>query len=119
MAIRTFLLMGLIRSLDCYRNVGLTFSLWGSMLTEFNLGSLLGGGILGLGLSAVDYAVILIGVAVVFAVSKLGKEKSVRERLWERPALSAVCFSALFIAVILFGAYSVGYDASQFIYNQF
>ena len=119
MAIRTFLLMGLIRSLDCYRNVGLTFSLWTSMLTTFNIGQLFGGGALELGLGASDYLIILAGCAVVFVVSRCGKEKSVRERLYERPVLSAVCFSALFIAVILFGAYSVGYDASQFIYNQF
>ena len=119
MAIRTFLLMGLIRSLDCYRNVGLTFSLWGSMLTTFNLGTLLGGGILELGLGVTDYVIILVGCAVVFVVSKCGSQKSVRERLYERPVLSAICFSALFMAIILFGAYSVGYDASQFIYNQF
>jgi hypothetical protein len=119
MAIRTFLIMGLIRSLDCYRNVGLTFSLWGSMLTTFNLGALLGGGILELGLSVTDYVIILVGCAVVFVVSRCGSQKSVRERLYERPVLSAVCFSALFMAIILFGAYSVGYDASQFIYNQF
>jgi D-alanyl-lipoteichoic acid acyltransferase DltB (MBOAT superfamily) len=119
MAIRTFLIMGLIRSLDCYRNVGLTFSLWGSMLTTFNLGALLGGGILELGLGVTDYVIILVGCATVFVVSKCGSKKSVRERLYERPVLSAVCFSALFMAIILFGAYSVGYDASQFIYNQF
>ena len=37
---RTFLLMGLIRSLDCYRDVPLTFRLWGSMLTAGNWGEL-------------------------------------------------------------------------------
>ncbi len=119
MAARTFLLMGLIRSLDCYRDVGLTFRLWGSMFTDFNLFEVIKSGAFSLGLSLVDYVIILCGCAVVFAVTKLSKEKSLRERLYERPLLSAVCVSALFIAVILFGAYSVGYDASQFIYNQF
>jgi D-alanyl-lipoteichoic acid acyltransferase DltB (MBOAT superfamily) len=42
-ATRTFLLMGLIRSLDCYANVGLTFKMWGSMFTNFNWGQMLGG----------------------------------------------------------------------------
>ena len=119
MAIRTFLLMGLIRSLDCYRNVGLTFRLWGSMFTDFNIGEIFGGGLEKLGLKLSDCIIILAGCLVVYIVSKCGKQKSVRERLYERPLLSACLFGALFIAVILFGAYSVGYDASQFIYNQF
>ena len=119
MAIRTFLLMGLIRSLDCYRDVGLTFRLWGSMLTKFNIAEVIKSGALSLGLTLTDYIIIICGCVIMFAVSKCGKEKSVRERLYEKPWLSAVCFSALFISVILFGAYSIGYDASQFIYNQF
>jgi D-alanyl-lipoteichoic acid acyltransferase DltB (MBOAT superfamily) len=119
MAVRTFLLMGLIRSLDCYRNVGLTFRLWGSMLTTPNGAEVIKSGALSLGLSLVDYVIILCGCIVMYLVSKCGKERSVRDRLYERPVLSALCFSALFVAVILFGAYSVGYDASQFIYNQF
>jgi D-alanyl-lipoteichoic acid acyltransferase DltB (MBOAT superfamily) len=119
MAIRTFLLMGLIRSLDCYRDVGLTFRLWGSMLTKFNIAEVIKSGALSLGLTLTDYIIIICGCVIMFAVSKCGKERSVRERLYEKPWLSAVCFSALFILVILFGAYSIGYDASQFIYNQF
>ncbi len=119
MSVRTFLLMGLIRSLDCYRDVPLTFRMWGSMLTKFNLPEVFGGGISSLGLGLADYIIIACGCAIMFAVSKAGKERSVRERLYDRPALSWLCFGALFIAIILFGAYSVGYDASQFIYNQF
>ena len=119
MAIRTFLLMGLIRSLDCYRDVPMTFRMWGSMFTRFNLPEALGGGISALGLGLADYVIIALGCILMFTVSKLGKERSVRERLYDRPVLSWLCFGALFIAIILFGAYSVGYDASQFIYNQF
>ncbi|MBO7250448.1 MAG: MBOAT family protein [Clostridia bacterium] len=119
MCTRTFLLMGLIRSLDCYRNVSLTFRMWGSMLTEWNIGEALGGGISALGLSLTDYIIVAIGCALMFSVSSLGKEKSIRERLYDRPALSWCVFGALFVLILLFGAYSIGYDASQFIYNQF
>ncbi len=115
MAIRTFLLMGLIRSLDCYRDVGLTFRLWGSMFTKFNIVEVIKSG----ALSLTDYIIIICGCVIMYLVSKCGKERQVRERLYEKPILSAVCFSALFVLIILFGAYSVGYDASQFIYNQF
>ena len=111
--------MGLIHSLDCYRNVGVTFSMWGSMLTFGGIGDILNGGIFGLGLSLADFMIILGGVCVVYAVSNIHAKRSVREALWQRPVLSAVLCGALFIAVIMLGAYGAGYDASQFIYNQF
>ena len=119
MSVRTFLLMGVIRSLDCYRNVGVTFAAWGSMLTMRGVGDIFSGGIAQLGLGTADIVIIVIGIMCMFAVSKLGEKGSLRERLYERPALCSVVFGALFVCVILFGAYGVGYDASQFIYDQF
>ena len=119
MSIRTFLLMGLIRSLDCYRNVPMTFRMWGSMFTEFNLPSVLREGFLSLGLGVADCVIVGLGCALMFAVSRAGKDVSIRERLYDRPVLSWSLFGTLFILIIMFGAYSIGYDASQFIYNQF
>ena len=119
MSVRTFLLMGVIRSLDCYRNVGLTFSMWGSMLTFRGIGEILGGGIFRLGLTAADIVIVAVGILVVFAVSKISARGSVREWLYDRPALCWTVFGLLFICVLTFGAYGVGYDATQFIYNQF
>ncbi len=116
MSVRTFLLMGIVRSLDCYRNVGLTFSMWGSMLTFRGLGSIVSGGLFDLGLGVSDFLIVLFAIIVVFAVSKI---TNIRERLYERPVLSATLCIALFISILMLGAYSVGYDASQFIYNQF
>jgi D-alanyl-lipoteichoic acid acyltransferase DltB (MBOAT superfamily) len=117
--LRTFLLMGLIRSLDCYRDVPLTFRLWGSMLTAFNWGELFSGGLTSFGLSWADWGVILGGVLIIWIVSRLGKDKPVRERLAERPVLLCAALCALTVVILLFGAYGIGYDASQFIYNQF
>ncbi len=116
---RTFLLMGLIRSLDCYRNVGVTFSMWGSMFTEFNWNDVFSGGIAELGLKAVDYVIIAIAVVIVFTVSKLGQRKDLRQALVGKTALSWTLAGVMLIIVLLFGAYGMGYDASQFIYNQF
>lgn len=118
-ATRTFLLMGLIRSLDCYANVGLTFRMWGSMFTTFNYGECFGGGIFNLGLSARDYAVIAVAVALVAVVAKLTEKRDLREWLYGKTALSWVLSGALILAILLFGAYGIGYDASQFIYTQF
>ena len=118
-ATRTFLLMGLIRSLDCYRNVGVTFSMWGSMLTKFNWGEVFGGGLSSLGLKAVDYVIIAVAVAVVFAVSKLGQKRDLRQALVGKTVLSWTLAGVMLIVILIFGAYGMGYDASQFIYNQF
>ncbi len=118
-AVRTFLLMGLIRSLDCYANVPLTFKMWGSMLTTFNWGRMLGGGFLDLGLGAADYIIVFVSVALVFAVSKLSEKRDIREALQGKTVLSWALTGTLLLAVLLFGAYGIGYDASQFIYNQF
>ncbi len=118
MAVRTFLLMGLIRSLDCYRDVGTTFRLWGSMFTTFNWGEALGG-IFDLGLDGADFVILALGCLLMAAVSSLGAKRDVRERLYDRPVLSWLAFGSLFLCILLLGAYGVGFDASQFIYNQF
>ena len=109
--------MGLIRSLDCYANVGLTFRMWGSMLTDFNIGECLGGGILKLGLDIKDYIILALAVLVLALVAKLSE--NIREWLYGKTLLSWTLSAAVLFAIILFGAYSIGYDASQFIYTQF
>ncbi len=118
MAARTFLLMGLIRSLDCYRDVGTTFRMWGSMFTDMNPGRALRG-FFDLGLDPADWIIIGAGCLLMATVSTLSAKRSVRDRLYDRPVLSGVLVGGLVLAVLLFGAYSIGYDASQFIYNQF
>ena len=110
--------MGLIRSLDCYRDVGTTFRMWGSMFTEWNLGEALGG-VFKLGLDVWDFLIIGVGCLLMAIVSTLSAKRSVRERLYDRPYLSGVLVGILLFCVLVFGAYSIGYDASQFIYNQF
>ncbi|MBQ2735729.1 MAG: MBOAT family protein [Clostridia bacterium] len=117
--VRTFLLMGLIRSLDCYRDVPRTFRLWGSMLTVGNWDELFGGGLTSFGLSVADWAVILLGVLLIWVVSRVGRNKPVRERLAQKPILLCAVLCVLTVLILLFGAYGIGYDASQFIYNQF
>ena len=93
--------------------------MWGSMLTTWNVGEVLGGGILTLGLSVADFVILAFAIALVFFVSRASAKGSVREWLWERPVRSAMLAILLLMAVLLFGAYGHGYDASQFIYNQF
>ena len=119
--IRTILLMSCIRMFDCYRDVPLTFKMVGSMFTDFNWHVLVDGSLLNLGITMADYLVLIVGFFIVFGVS-LTKVKvgSVRTALYEKPAIVYFGIMALlFVGILVFGAYGVGYDSSQFIYNQF
>jgi len=119
--IRTILLMSCIRMFDCYRNVPLTFQMVGTMFTQCNLSIFTDGSLLQIGLSAADYLVLVVGFVVVLSVSIIKvKVGSVREVLFQKPVIVYYGLMAvLFLAIIIFGAYGIGYDASQFIYNQF
>lgn len=118
--VRTVLLMSCLRMFDCYRDVPLTFRMFGSMFTGWNWKILWDGSLLQLGLTAVDFGILTFGLLLLVAVSLLQRKGSVRERLYTLPfALRYVILYGLFLCVLLMGAYGVGYDASQFIYNQF
>ncbi len=116
---RTFLLMGLIRSLDCYRDVPLTFRLWGSMLTKWNVGELFTGGLTSFGLGLAEWCVILGGIVVINIFDRLGRETPVHRRAAQKPVVWFAAACALVVLILIFGAYGIGYDASQFIYQQF
>ena len=119
--IRTILLMSMIRMFDCYRDVPLTFKMIGTMFTKVNLSVFTDGSLLEVGLSGADYIVLAVGLIIVLGVSMIKvRVGSVRDVLAQKPA---ICFyglmAVLFVIIIVFGAYGIGYDASQFIYNQF
>ena len=118
--IRTFWLMCALRLLDCYRDVPMTFRAFGSIFTRFNAGALFDGSFLQLGLTAADFGVVAFGAALMLAVSLIGRRGSVRELIWKKPegVRYAVCIG-LFVLTLVLGAYGIGYDATQFIYNQF
>ena len=118
--VRTFWLMSALRSLDCYRDVPLTFSMVGTIFTRFSLAPLFDGSLLELGLGMGDWIVAGLGCLLMLGVSLRQRRGSVREQLERSPApVRYAAAFALTFAVLVFGAYGVGYDASQFIYNQF
>ena len=121
MMFRTFFIMGIIRILDVYRDVGLTFRMWGSVFVSPNPSVLFNGGLLGFSLGTADYMILAIGVILMFAVSVIRERsgKDIRELLENKTVLCAFIFTALIAVTVIFGAYGNGYDANQFIYNQF
>lgn len=119
--LRTVFLMSSIRMFDCYRDVPTTFRMIWSMFARPNLGIFTDGSLLDIGLSLSDYALLLVGLLTVLSVSIIkNRGIDIRTRLYERSGYAFYNVMALLAVVILvFGAYGVGYDASQFIYNQF
>ena len=91
------------------------------MVTTFNFHILWDGTMLNLGLTGLDYAIIGVGIVILFTVSLIQEKRgSVRELLARKPAvLRYSLIFCLFLAVLLMGSYGIGYKASNFIYNQF
>ena len=120
MAIRTTLMMGCLRMFDCYRDVPLTFKMFGTMFYKWNVSIFWDGSLMNLGLSVPDYIVLGAGTLLLFTASMIGRKGSVRNRLYEKSRFLSCCMTvALLLLVLIFGAYGIGYDSSQFIYNQF
>lgn len=118
--LRMFFLMNLIRICDLFPNVGQYFSRMGSLFTEFNFHILWDGTLMQLGLTAVDYFILLGGIILMFSVSLYQEKRgSVRELLQAHTAIRYVVLFALLLVVLLMGSYGIGYNASNFIYNQF
>ncbi len=119
--LRMFALMNLIRSCDLFPHVGDYFSRLGSLFTTFNFHILWDGTMMKLGLSSLDYAILGFSIVIVFAISVIQEKKgSVRELLWNKPAvLRYVLIYALFLIVLLMGSFGIGYNPGNFIYNQF
>ena len=119
--IRTFLLMSMIRMFDVYRDVPLTFRMVWSMFARPFAGTAEKGALMDLGLTGYDYAVVGASVAVIFALSlyKALKGEDIRKRIVPVYPLALTAVTVLIIVVLVFGAYGQGYEATQFIYNQF
>ena len=73
-----------------------------------------------LGINVADYVVIGIGVIVIFLTSMASRKIDTRDRiLGKREVLWYPLLALLFIIILIFGVYGIGYDSSQFIYNRF
>ena len=113
--------MSAIRMFDCYRDVGTTFRMMWSMITSFRFSTFYDGSLMKIGLTASDYMILAVGTAVVLTVSIIKARKgSVRDGIYARSSIGFynIC-AVLLVSTLVFGAYGVGYDSSQFIYTQF
>ena len=119
---QTFMIMGTIRVLDVYRNVPVTFKMLGTIFYDGSgWQSFLSGGFLSLGLDISAFAVIAVGILLMLAVSEISSRgnRPLKNRLADKPLLAFGCMAVLIFAILIFGSYGIGFDASQFIYTQF
>jgi D-alanyl-lipoteichoic acid acyltransferase DltB (MBOAT superfamily) len=120
MMIRTFAIVCVLNLFDCYSSIGKTAKVFFSTFTATNWHILWDGSLLKLGLGYLDYAIIAFGIILMLTVSLLQNKGSVREMISRRPyPVRFLIYYGLFLIILLMGAYGIGYDASQFIYNQF
>lgn len=118
--VRTFLLVMVLNLFDCYVKVGETLTGLASIFVEGNWGVIFDGSMLNFGVSAADYMMALLGTLAMLAVSLLQRKGSVREMILTKPyVVRAIIWGGLFVIIVVFGSYGVGYDAAQFIYNRF
>ena len=120
MVLRTFTMLCFLKLFDCYISAGQVLKAYASAFTFRHFGEMVSGGWLNLGLSAADYTVVFVGSVTILVVSLVQRKESVRVQLSRKPfALQAGLCMTLFLVTLIFGAYGMGYDASQFIYNRF
>ncbi|MCL2708157.1 MAG: MBOAT family protein, partial [Defluviitaleaceae bacterium] len=115
-----FLLVAFIRSIDFYDGVSAAFWTIASVFTRFDIKEL-SNGLSGAGLSASGVYAAAAGLSLVAAVSVIQRKGAdVRETLHSKswPVRCAAVFLTVLV-ILVFGAYGEGYDARQFIYNQF
>ncbi len=113
--VRMFMLMNLIRVVDLFPNVSVYFKRMGMMFSSFKLD------FSSLGLTNLDWLILGLGIVLMFVVSLLQEKRgSVREQLQNcNCVVRYALIFALFVVVLLMGNYGIGYDAGNFIYNQF
>ena len=95
--------------------------MWLSVFTVGNYGELFSNKMAEVGFDAANIIIICVATAIVTLVNALlvKKGSDLRVALRERPFLSYTLFALVIVAIVLFGAYGEGYDASDFIYGQF
>ncbi len=119
--VRTFFLMGVIRILDCYRDVPVTARAFASLFWDFaGWKDLANFKILDrLELSPATCLLVAVATVVVFFVSRAGKKSSVADRLSDHPILWTMAAVFLTLVILITGSFGIGFDAGSFIYGIF
>ena len=126
-SLRTFLLICVLNLFDCVGSVKGALSAVATILTKINPAVFSDGSLLSFGLGSGDYFVVAAAFFLVLAVDFYGYRAAENEKMPDirnriatcaLPVKLIVCYG-LFLLVLVFGVYGIGYDSTQFIYNRF
>jgi D-alanyl-lipoteichoic acid acyltransferase DltB (MBOAT superfamily) len=113
----TFLVITLLWAFFVWQDTAVALRMIGSIFTVFNYGQL-PGGLAELGLVLSDWILLALGtVAFCLADSRRQALRKRYDTLSPAAGTAVVCLLAL--AVLIFGMYGIGFDASAFIYGGF
>ena len=117
--VRTFLIFCMLEMFEYYPFSDV-FRLFVSMFLDFRPWQIADGTLFQLGLTGADFAVLLLSVALMVWTGFVSLKTPMRDWVKAKPGwMKFVMVYGLFLCVLIFGVYGQGYDASQFIYNQF
>ncbi len=116
---RTFMLFCCLEMFEYYPFEGV-FKMLGSFLSSGSVRQLWDGRFGTLGFCLADLVVLAGGILLIFLADIFQRTGKLGEKLDRQPGvLQYTVVFGLFILVLITGVYGHGYDASQFIYNQF
>lgn len=117
--LRTILIMSTFRMLDCYGDVIITFRAFLSIFTIDNWNLIRN--ITEISeVKKSDLLLVFISIIIMFFVSFLSRNRSLRDLILEKSEFVwYIGISLMFIVIIVFGTYGIGYDSLQFIYNRY
>lgn len=97
------------------------WAMFKSIFTLSNMEKLFNGELFKIGFKSSDFIVLIIGFLIMFVVSLLQeKGYKLRERIANQNLMFRwILYYGIIFAIIIFGIYGEGYDASSFIYGQF
>lgn len=119
--VRTFLLVSAPRLVSNAKSLSEGANYFRCLFREWNPWILSDGSLFELGVSSTQFTIVIVGLLLLFIVSALQEcGKNVRVILDSQNTVFRVVFYVVFVyAIILFGVYGSGYDASSFAYAQF
>lgn len=117
---RTFFLCCVGRVFFRADSLGMSLGIFKRIFTTTGVYQLLGGRLYRHGLNSANMKVVICAVIVLFVVSFLQEREDVLETFKKQNLVFRwALVYALFFAVLIFGCYGPGYDASAFIYENF
>ena len=118
--VRTFLLFVVSRIITIPGDLRVSWQVFRSIALNFHVENLVDGSLYTLGLDRPNFILAVVCMFVLWSAGMLQERGCVRERL----AGSNIVFRwsayyLLFFAIIIFGVYGPGYEASSFVYMKF